>query len=73
MFFGMQVIVRREHRLLCYKKKDVLKLCFTIAKHRVILLLVRFEAKQSRSAAGQKTRVGGRMASEFETCNDLPL
>ena len=41
----MLIVVRREHRLRYYKKKGVLELCVTIAKHRVILLLVRLESK----------------------------
>ena len=56
MFLGMRIVVRRERRLWYYKKKDVLKLCVTIAKHRVILLLVMVEAEQSRNTAGQKNR-----------------
>ena len=58
MLLGMRIVVRRERRLWYYKKKDVLKLCVTIAKHRVILLLVMVEAEQSRNTAGQKNRGG---------------
>ena len=58
MLFGMLIVVRREHRLRHYKKKEVLELCVTIAKHRVILLLVRIEATQRRSMGGQKNRGG---------------
>jgi len=53
MLLGMLIFVRRKHRLRYYKEKYVLKLCVRIAKRRVILLLVRFEAKQRRSTAGQ--------------------
>jgi hypothetical protein len=46
------IIVRREHRLQCYKKKEGPKLCVTVVKHRMILLLVGPEAKHSKSTAG---------------------
>ena len=67
-------VVRREHRLRHYKKKEGLS-WVTVVKHRVILLLVGFEAKRIRGmfCRKEKKRGVGKTVSQFEACNDLSL